>query len=109
MATVAATNNTKGILNFVLDDVDDETTRLSLNGDETVLIHCTGLTANACSVQVLCYVGDNTTAVALKDSAGTSTFTADFALGFTAPAKCSITAKLTVDGGGAGVVATFTR
>lgn len=108
MATVTATNNTKGVLHFDMTNVNDETSRLSLNKEETVFIHVTGLTANTSTAQVLCYVGDNTTGVPLKDSAGTSSFTSDFALGFTAPGKCSITVKLTVDGGGT-TVATFTR
>lgn len=108
MATVTRTNNTKGVIQFLMTNVNDETERLSLVAGEEVLIHVTGLTANTSTAQVLCYVGDNTTAVAVKDAAGTSSFTSDFALGFTAPGKCSITVKLTVDGGGT-TTATFTK
>lgn len=104
MATVQATNNGKGLLHFDLDDVNDETERLTLKKEESCLIHVTGLTANTSTAQVICYVGDNATGVVLKDSAGTSSFTSDFALGFTAPGKCAVTVKLTVDGGGTTVV-----
>lgn len=107
MATVTATNNTKGVLHFDMTNVNDETSRLPLNKDQSVLIHVTGLTANTSTAQIICYVGDNTTGVAVKDSAGTSSFTSDFTYGFTAPGKCAITVKLTVDGGGT-TVATFT-
>ena len=107
MATVTATNNTKGVLHFDMTNVNDETSLLPLNKDKSVLIHVTGLTANTSTAQIICYTGDNTTGVAVKDSAGTSSFTSDFVYGFTAPGKCSITVKLTVDGGGT-TVATFT-
>lgn len=108
MATVTRTNNTKGVIQFLMTDVNDETERLSLMAGETVMIHITGLTANTSTAQILCYAGDNSTAVVVKDSAGTSNFTADTVYGFTAPGKCSVTVKLTVDGGGT-TTATFTK
>jgi transglutaminase/protease-like cytokinesis protein 3 len=108
MATVLRTNNTKGVIQFLMTNVNDETERLSLTKDETVLIQVTGLTANTSTAQVKCYVGDNSTGVAVKDASGVSSFTSDFALGFTAPGKCSITVVLTVDGGGT-TTATFAK
>ena len=108
MATVTRTNKTKGVIQFLMEDVDDETERLSLMAGETVMIHITGLTANTSTAQILCYAGDNSTAVVVKDSAGNSDFTADTVYGFTAPGKCSVTVKLAVDGGGT-TTATFTK
>lgn len=108
MATVAQTNTTGvGCRSFTLDDTNDETARIHLHRGETILIHATGLTANTCSAQVLCYAEENATGVALSFN-GTTTFTADFALGFTAPGKCSITVKETVDAG-TGIVVTFMK
>ena len=108
MATVTRTNKTKGVIQFLMTDVNDETERLSLMAGETVMIHITGLTANTSTAQILCYAGDNSTAVVVKDSAGNSDFTADTVYGFTAPGKCSVTVKLAVDGGGT-TTATFTK
>lgn len=108
MATVTQTNTTGvGCRSFTLDDLNDETQRIPLSRGETCLIHATGLTANTCSAQILCYVEENATGVALNFN-GTTTFTTDFALGFTAPGKCSITVKETVDAG-AGIVVTITK
>lgn len=108
MATVTQSNTTGvGCRAFTLDDVNDETQRIPLSRGETCLIHATGLTANTCSAQILCYVEENATGVPLSFNNAT-TFTADFALGFTAPGKCSITVKNTVDAG-TGIVATITK
>lgn len=114
MATVTQTNTAsggflggKGTRTFTLDDANDETQRIPLSRGETCLIHATGLTANTCSAQVLCYVDENATGVAV-DFSGTTTFTTDFALGFTAPGKCSITVKETVDAG-TGITVSITK
>ena len=55
MATVTATNNNKRVLHFDMTNVNDETSRLPLNKDQSVLIHVTGLTANTSTAQIICY------------------------------------------------------
>lgn len=97
MATVLKSNTTgRGTLTYSLSSLNDETERLSMNQGQTALIHCTGFSGG--TIQVLCYANTNSTGVPL-DFAGSTSFTADFALGFTAPGKCSITVKLTATGG----------
>ncbi len=109
MATVTRTNTSgKGYLEFAMTNVNDETERVALNRGETVLVHITGLTANTSTANIMCYVGDNATGVAVANASGTDDFTTDVVYGFTAPGKCSVTVLLTVDGGGT-TTATFTK
>lgn len=107
MATVNPTNPTKGVFSFAMTNVNDETARIHLKQGQTVGIHVTGLTANTSTVQILNYVGDNTTAAPASFNGNTS-FTSDFSLGFTAPSNLSLTVKLTADGGGT-TTATITK
>lgn len=104
MATVAQTGNGKGHRVWSLASANDETGIIPLTRDETCLIHLTGMSGS--TVQILTYVGGNATGVATSFGGATS-FTADTVLGFTAPGKCGITVKLTVDGGT--VVVTVTK
>lgn len=88
----------KGTRTTTLVAVNDETERLHLSRGESCLIHCSGVTGGS-TVQVLVYANTNSTGIAAANALGTVSHTTDFAFGFTAPGKCSVTAKLTVDGG----------
>lgn len=99
MATVTRDNEAgkgKGSLKYTLASANDETEVIPLLRGETVHIHATGMSGS--TVQILEYVGGNTTGVPLSFNSATS-FTSDFALNYTAGGKCGITVKMTVDGG----------
>lgn len=105
MATVTQLNdaNGKGFKVYELTADADETERLPLLRGESCLIHVENLTAD--SVMVNVYTNGSNPAPA--EFNGATSFTADFARGFTAPGKCSITVKKT--GAADTVTVTFTK